>query len=273
MKRIVGLYVDDGRDNARATGARVAKIFADRGWSVRWNGDAFEDAELIVTVGGDGTLLRAARGAIDRDTPILGINAGRLGFLTELDADDPRIERLPELIEAGLQIEERIALHAEFGGKTFFALNDVVVRKGGASRIVPFGLCLDGEQAAHIPADGICISTPTGSTAYFLSAGGSIVSPRVDAFGVVPLLPHTLFSRPLIVPASAKIEITCDSEIVHANLECDGNVVAELPPGATVAIEKHPHAVRFARTTPLRFFERLEEKLRWGVSIKQPPSR
>lgn len=273
MKRVLGLYVDDERDNARATGARVTQIFADRGWTVRDGEDAFTDAALVITVGGDGTLLRAARRAIDSEMPILGINAGRLGFLTELDADDARIERLPELVDAGLQIEERIALRAQYRGRSFFALNDVVVRKGGASRIVPFGLCLDGEQAAHIPADGICISTPTGSTAYFLSAGGSIISPRVDAFGVVPLLPHTLFSRPLIVPASSKIEITCDSEIVRANLECDGNVVAELPPGATVAISKHPHPVRFARTTPLRFFERLEEKLRWGVSIKQPPSR
>ena len=273
MKRAVGLYVDDGRDNARVTGARVAQAFTDRDWAVRTGGEAFVDTELVIAIGGDGTLLRAARRAIDCETPILGINAGRLGFLTELDADDPRIERLPQLVEAGLQIEERIALHARYDGRSFFALNDVVVRKGGASRIVPFGLCLDGEEAAHIPADGICISTPTGSTAYFLSAGGSIVSPRVDAFGVVPLLPHTLFSRPLIVPSSSNIEITCDSEIVHANLECDGNVVAELSPGATVSISKHAHPVRFARTSPLRFFERLEEKLRWGVSIKQPPSR
>jgi len=143
------------------------------------------------------------------------------------------------------------------------------VRKGGVSRIVPFGLCLNDEQAAHIPADGICVATPTGSTAYFLSAGGSIISPQVDAFGIVPLLPHTLFSRPLIVPASSRITISCDSEIVHANLECDGDVMSDLAPGSSVVIERHPRAVRFARVKRLRFFERLEEKLRWGVSIKE----
>jgi NAD+ kinase len=143
------------------------------------------------------------------------------------------------------------------------------VRKGGVSRIVPFGLVLGDEQAAHVPADGICVATPTGSTAYFLSAGGSIISPQVEAFGIVPLLPHTLFSRPLIVPCTARVVITCDSEIVHANLECDGEVVSDLAPGASVVIERHPHAVRFARIERLRFFERLEDKLQWGVSIKE----
>ncbi len=159
---------------------------------------------LFITVGGDGTLLRAARVATENDAPLLGINTGRLGFLTELDAGDPRIDDLPELVERGLVVEERVALEAEYDGRTFFALNDVVVRKGDVSRIVPFGLSLDDEHIADIPADGICVATPTGSTAYFLSAGGSIISPRVDAFGIVPLLPHTLFSRPLIVPASSR---------------------------------------------------------------------
>jgi NAD+ kinase len=273
VNRIVGLYADELRDNARDLADRIAEIFRNAGYEVRANNAPLRGAIVLITVGGDGTLLRGARRAIGDDIPLLGVNAGRLGFLTELDGDDPQIARLPALVEAGFRIEERLALQAEYAGKKYFALNDAVVRKGGVSRIVPFGLRFDDELAAHIPADGICISTPTGSTAYFLSAGGSIVSPRVDAFGVVPLLPHTLFSRPLIVPASTRVEITCDSEIVTANLECDGEIVAELPPGATVAVVKHPRAVRFARIVPLHFFERLEKKLRWGVSIKQTPSR
>lgn len=278
--KVVALYVDVARDNARAIAARVIGIFEKHGYTVALCADqhdalgiapsrvAVSDAALLMTIGGDGTLLRAARIAIDDDLPLLGINTGRLGFLTEFDDADARLEKLPELLERGLHVEERLALCAEYDGKTYFALNDVVVRKGGVSRLVPFGLNLDDEQAAHIPADGICVCTPTGSTAYFLSAGGSIISPRVEAIGVVPLLPHTLFSRPLIVPAGSRIEISCDSEIVRANLECDGDVVAELPPGASVVIRKHPKPVRFARTAPLAFFARLEEKLRWGVSIK-----
>lgn len=269
--RVVALYVDAERENARALAGRVGACFQASGYDIMpmTKGGTLEDAALLVTIGGDGTLLRAARLAVDKGVPIIGINTGRLGFLTEFDEDDEAIDELPDLLERGLIIEERIALCAQYEGRQFFALNDAVVRKGGVSRIVPFGLCLNDEQAAHIPADGICVATPTGSTAYFLSAGGSIISPQVDAFGIVPLLPHTLFSRPLIVPASSRIVISCDSELVHANLECDGEVVSDLSPGASVVIERHPRAVRFARIKRLRFFERLEEKLQWGVSIKE----
>ena len=267
----IALYVDPNRGNALALAERVSHAFSQRGYGVlsTEGKTRLGDAALLVTIGGDGTLLRAARLAVETDTPLLGINTGRLGFLTEFDEDDPRIEKLPELFANGLHIEERVALQAEYQGKRYFALNDVIVRKGGISRIVPFGLCLDDEQAAHIPADGICISTPTGSTAYFLSAGGAIISPRVDAFGIAPLLAHTLFSRPLIVPITSRIEITCDSEIEHANLETDGDLASNLAPGASVTITKHPKSVRFARTSPLHFFERLEEKMLWGVSIKR----
>lgn len=267
VNRTVALYIDVQREHARALGARVAECFERAGYRVTTL-DGVRDAALLVTIGGDGTLLHAARVANDGGIPILGINTGRLGFLTEFDEDDPDLDRLPHLVDQGLEIEERVALQAEYDGRTFFALNDVVVRKGDVSRIVPFGLALNDEQAAHIPADGICVATPTGSTAYFLSAGGSIISPHVDAFGIAPLLPHTLFSRPLIVPADSRIAIRCDSEIVHAHLECDGNRVSELIPGASVVIRRHPRAVRFARTSKLRFFERLEDKMRWGVSIK-----
>ncbi len=278
-RKLVTLYVDATRETARTLAQSVAASFTESGYEIAsWKGApsiqelttsrAAHEASLFVTIGGDGTLLRAARVATECDCPLLGINTGRLGFLTELDYADPRIARLPGLIEEGLFIDERIALLAEYGGHSFFALNDVVVRKGDVSRIVPFGLSLDGEHIADIPADGVCIATPTGSTAYFLSAGGSIISPRVDAFGIVPLLPHTLFSRPLIVPASSHIEITCDSEVAHAHLECDGDVLAEIGPDTVVAVKRHPKRVRFARLSPLRFFERLGEKMSWGLSIK-----
>ena len=270
MGKTVALFVDHDREHARAIAERVAQSFAQRGFHVlRLPEDNVSIAQLVITIGGDGTLLRAARLAVEDEIPILGINTGRLGFLTEFDEDDSRIERLPELMEKGLRIEDRVALRAEYAGRHYFALNDVVVRKGGVPRIVPFTLRLDDEAAAQIPADGVCVATPTGSTAYFLSAGGSIVSPRVDAFGIVPLLPHTLFSRPIIVPANSRIEIGCDVEPAHAHLECDGGTVTEIDPGASVVIRRHPKVVRFARTAPWHFFERLEAKLRWGVSIKE----
>ncbi len=268
-KKVVALYVDTAREHARTIANRIAQDFRAQGFDVV-EGAVAGASSLLITVGGDGTLLRAARIAIESDVPLLGINTGRLGFLTELDEDDPRIGDLPALVEQGLYMDERTALEAEYDGRRYFALNDVVVRKGEVSRIVPFGLGFEGGVTTHIPADGICVATPTGSTAYFLSAGGSLIAPSVDAFGVVPLLPHTLFSRPLIVPIDSRIEITCDSEVAQAHLECDGDVLTDIAPGSSVLIRCHPRRVRFARTAPLDFLERLETKMLWGVSIKSP---
>jgi NAD+ kinase len=268
-RKVIALFVDREREHARAIGNRVAEDFRAAGFEVL---DATQDqnAALIITIGGDGTLLRAARVAVQHDLPLLGVNTGRLGFLTEFDEDDPRLGDLPALVERGLFTDERTALEAEYGNRRYFALNDVVVRKGEVSRIVPFGLSVDNGATTRIAADGICVATPTGSTAYFLSAGGSLIAPNVDAFGVVPLLPHTLFSRPLIVPTSSKIEITSDQESAQAHLECDGEVLSEVEPSSSVFIRCHPKRVRFARTAPLHFLERLEAKMLWGVSIKDP---
>jgi len=268
-RKVVALYVDTAREHARSIASRVASDFRASGFEVV-DGATASTASLVITVGGDGTLLRAARIAVEGDVPLLGINTGRLGFLTELDEDDPRLSDLPALVERGLFMDERTALQAEYGDRRFFALNDVVVRKGEVSRIVPFGLRFEQGATTLIAADGICVATPTGSTAYFLSAGGSLIAPNVEAFGVVPLLPHTLFSRPLIVPIGSRIEITCDLESAQAHLECDGDVLTEVAPSSSVVIGCHPKRVYFARTTPLHFLERLEAKMLWGVSIKDP---
>lgn len=268
-KKVIALYVDTEREHARTIAMRIATDFRANGFEVV-DSKEMASASLVVTVGGDGTLLRAARIAVEHEIALLGINTGRLGFLTELDEDDPRLADLPSLVSRGLVIDERTALQAEYGDRRFFALNDVVVRKGEVSRLVPFGLRVDDGASTQIAADGICVATPTGSTAYFLSAGGSLIAPSVAAFGVVPLLPHTLFSRPLIVPIESRIEITSDLEAAHAHLECDGDVLSEVAPSSCVVIRCHPKRVRFARTAPLHFLERLEAKMLWGVSIKDP---
>jgi NAD+ kinase len=267
--KVIALYVDMEREHARSIAGRVGADFRAAGFEVV---DAGRDvnASLLITVGGDGTLLRAARIAVKNDIPLLGINTGRLGFLTELDEDDPRLDDLPKLVMRGLYPDERTALEAEYGGRRYFALNDVVVRKGEFSRIAPFGLRVDDGATTHVAADGICVATPTGSTAYFLSAGGSLIAPTVEAFGVVPLLPHTLFSRPLIVPTRSKIEITSDRESVQAHLECDGEALSDVEPSSSVFVRCYPKRVRFARTEPLHFLERLETKMLWGVSFKDP---
>jgi NAD+ kinase len=176
---------------------------------------------------------------------------------------------LREVLLGNFGVEERLTLQCAINDQgAHFALNDVVVRRGAQARMAPFGLRLDDELVAHIPSDGIIVSTPTGSTAYFLSAGGPVVSPKVDAFGIAALLPHTFFARPLIVPTSSTVEITCDAETMYANLETDGTIIADLTSGDRVTVKRGPRPVKFVRTRHRPFFSRLEEKLQWGVPIK-----
>jgi len=285
MPKTLGFYVDTEREAARQIATEATFAGRDLGYRIALSdgqddvlhladpNTAVEEAELLVTVGGDGTLLRGARIAYPHDIPLLGVNTGRLGFLTELDGDGQTRKQLREMLREGIAVEERIALEASFSGpngegRRTIALNDVVVRKGAASRIVPFGLELDGEHIASLPADGVVVATPTGSTAYFLSAGGPIVAPSVDVFGIAALLPHTLFARPLIVSASATVVVSLNSEILHANLEADGEMVSDLAPGDRVSIRRAPKPFRFARVAGERYFTRLEQKLRWGVPIR-----
>jgi NAD+ kinase len=278
MKTIV-LSINAGKPAALEIGARIASIAREFGLTVavaddidanhiQTPGARVEDAELVVTIGGDGTLLRGVRLAVPLDVPILGVNTGRLGFLTEVETENLGVLR--RVFAGDFAVEERVALQVSVNGVgAHFALNDTVVRRGAQARMAPFGLSLDGELIAQIPCDGIIVATPTGSTAYFLSAGGPIISPDVDAFGVISLLPHTLFARPLLLPTTATIDITVDSEIVHANLETDGIFVADLSSGDRVTVTRGPRCVKFARTRPRAFFARLEEKLQWGVPIKR----
>jgi len=279
--RTIAFYVNMHRERAREIAARAAAIAREVGYAVALPHEqddvlhlatpeaTIAGAELLVTIGGDGTLLRGVHLAAPFGVPVLGINTGRLGFLTEFEGS-LALDDLRSALEVGFFTETRAALSACInGGEKHFALNDVVVRRSANARMAPFGLSLDGELVAHIPADGVIVSTATGSTAYFLSAGGPIISPGVDAFGIIALLPHTLFARPLIVPTTSLIEIICDPENVRATLEVDGMVVAELEPNDVVTVRRTPIPVRFARTRPQAFFSRLQEKLQWGVPIKR----
>lgn len=275
----IALYVDLFREHARAAAAAIAASIRDAGYAVALEAEQERElrlasvgadlarARLLVTLGGDGTLLRAAQLAAPHGIPLFGINTGRLGFLTEMDGNDAAISRLPEIFAAGFEIDERTALQVEMHGRTHFALNDIVVTRT-KPHMTPFSLYIDGKEAAHVPADGIVVATPTGSTAYSLSAGGPIVAPDVDAFVVTALLPHTLFSRPLVVPTSSTIVIACDAETSGVVLEADGQLVEALQPGERVTVSRYAHKVRFARREPLDFFALLEGKLRWNAPVK-----
>jgi NAD+ kinase len=277
----VALYVSFEHEHARAVAQRVATMVREAGFAIALCDEqnevldlatpraSVEDAVLLVTIGGDGTLLRAAQIAAPRRIALFGINTGRLGFLTEADARSSDLATLVHILQNGFVEEERTALEACVRGRAHFALNDIVMRRGETARMTPFGLFIDGQEAAHVPADGIAVATPTGSTAYFLSAGGPILAPDVAAFGIVALLPHTLFSRPLVVPDSSNVELVCDGDSDHATLEADGRVVEELAPGERVTVTRYALPVRFARHAPLNCFALLEAKLRWNAPIKE----
>jgi NAD+ kinase len=280
----IALYVDLTRDHARQTAAAVAGTIRAAGFRVALcenqalqlgladDGTRVEEAVLLVTVGGDGTLLRAAHIAAPYGIPLLGINTGRLGFLTELDGRGPELDLLPEILREGFAIDERTALEARVHAQTHLALNDIVVRRTQDSHMTPFGIYVDGKEAALVPSDGVIVATPTGSTAYFLSAGGPILSPDVAAFGIIALLPHTLFTRPLVVPDTSTIWLTCDAETEGVVLESDGRSVGKLHPGERVEIARYPLPIRFARRAPLDFFSVLEAKLRWNAPLKERES-
>jgi NAD+ kinase len=276
----VAFYVSLDRDRAREATRNVTAAVRDAGFAIALcsGKDAaldvgtcdgsVENAVLLVTIGGDGTLLRAAQIAAPHGIPLFGINTGRLGFLTEIDADGSEAQAIAGVLRDGFVVEERIALQAHLRGGAYMALNDVVVRRASSGHMTPFGLYVDGKEAAHFAADGVVVSTPTGSTAYLLSAGGPILAPDVEAFGIVALLPHTLFTRPLVVPDTSKVTLTCAGEFERATLEADGRVVDELGPGDRVVVTRYARRVRFARREALNFFALLEQKLRWNAPIK-----
>ncbi len=228
-------------------------------------------ADVLISLGGDGTLLQAAHLAAPLGIPIMGVDFGRMGFLTQANRWDYQTI-VCEILRSGLQIESHIALEASLGGasRRYFAVNDIHIDRRHQGHIVGFGVEIEGEHVAQIPADGMIVSTPTGSTAYFLSAGGPILSPRLDAFGIAPICPHTLFSRPLVVSADQSIRITVSGDSSGAQLYADGRLEGELPPNSAVDIVKAAQTVDFVRLDNRFFFQVLERKLHWGTSIKRP---
>ncbi len=228
-----------------------------------------QSADLLVSLGGDGTLLQAAHLAGPLGIPLLGVDFGRVGFLTEVGRSGYETA-LESILKNGARTESHLALEARVLGASehFYAVNDIHIDRKHQGHIVNFGIVLSGAHIATIPADGIVVASPTGSTAYFLSAGGPIMSPKLAAVGIAPICPHTLFSRPLIVSADETIQIVLPRDSKGTQLFVDGQPVAELAPGATVEVVRATQPVEFVRLDGGYFFQTLERKLHWGMSIK-----
>jgi len=230
--------------------------------------DLLARVDLLLLLGGDGTLLAAARMLADRDVPILPVNLGHLGFLTSVTPDELH-SLLDQVIAGKHRISERILLRAEIlrGGQVIYqqrALNEAVVSKSSLARIADFDLEVDGSYVCSYKADGLIIATPTGSTGYSLSAGGPIIYPVLDAFVVTPICPHSLTNRPLVIPDSAKMRITLGEGEQSLYLTLDGQVGEKLEHEDCIAISREPRKLKLVRPARKTYFEILRRKLKWG---------
>jgi len=224
-----------------------------------------DGTRLIVSIGGDGTLLWTAQQAAVARIPVLGINAGRLGFLTQVQLGEEGTA-LDRWAEGDFRLHRRALLEARVGDRVFHALNDTVVHKGIDINLIRLEVSVDGVTAGHFDADGVIVSTPTGSTGYGLSLGGPIVHPDVRALVFMPLNPHSLFNRPVVIPESARVVIHVPT--ASAILTCDGQQNAALQPGARIEIAAPGLEVQLVQFDGGRnFFELLRRKLRWGLPL------
>jgi NAD+ kinase len=233
-----------------------------------------EHVDLLVSIGGDGTMLTAARRVAGETVPILGVNLGRLGFLTDIVPD--QVDDAIAAVVAGDYIaEDRMLLSATLlrdgnaanASEPTLAFNDVVLQKGSSGRMFDFDTVVDGTFVNRHSGDGLIVATPTGSTAYALSCGGPIIEPGVDALVMVPICPHSLSDRPLVVPASSHIEITlADSE--PAFVSCDGEELDEMHPNDRLQIQAADETVRLLHPRDHSYYELLRSKLNWGKASR-----
>ncbi len=232
--------------------------------------------DALITLGGDGTLIRGARFLGGANVPIFGVNLGKLGFLTTCQAEEFP-EAFARFVRGEHHVQSRMVLEASTWTATgelglhLRALNDVAVHKGGYARVLRMKVSANDELIARLAADGIVIATPTGSTAYSLSAGGPIVVPTFDSFIVTPVAAHTLALRPTILPPDVTIAVDMEEGNEEVLLTADGQVGIAIAPGQRITVRRSPHPVRLVRFSDLTFFKRLRHKLGWGgPQLREP---
>lgn len=225
------------------------------------------NADLVIVLGGDGTMLSAARALLDSKIPLVGVNRGRFGFLTDVNSES-MLEAMDGILRGEFNIEQRILLTASIlrDGKMISegcALNDVVVTKTGMSRLIELEVFIDGQFVHKQRSDGLILSTPTGTTAYSLSAGGPILHPTLDAIALVPICPHTLSNRPIAINSASKVEIT----LVYAEdagVHFDGQLQVAIKQGDKVIVQRAEKTVSLLHPLGHSHYDMLREKLNWG---------
>jgi len=283
--KTIGLVVNPQKKGAVELGGEIAKWLGSRSVRVvvedeaaRFVGSGFHEApleqvcesEVVIVLGGDGTILRVARTAGAKGTPMLGVHLGQYGFITEIHPPDV-MDALARVLEGDYKVSERMMLCAELSRNenTVFespALNDVVVSKGPLARLLKLHTYVDERLIATYAADGIIVSSPTGSTAYSLSAGGPVVNPDVNALIITPICPHTLNARSLVVPDTASVHVIgeCGEGDDGMMLTVDGQIGFQMHTGDKITVRRAGYSARIVYWDSMSFYDKLQSRLRWG---------
>ncbi|HLK15380.1 MAG TPA: NAD(+)/NADH kinase [Fimbriimonadaceae bacterium] len=277
------LLINHTRKDALSAARKARDLLGERGVSVACDPEsapllqldpvapeAFAQCDLVISFGGDGTLIRASHWCSEAGTPILGVYYGRFGFVTQCNGED-LADCLRAFVEGNAKFEERMMIQTDLlrGGKsvaTIHSLNEMVVQRAVTVRMLTFVVEVDGNELTSYPADGVIVSTATGSTAYNLSAGGPILDPRVHALLLTALAPHTLSARPLVLHADSEIHLSLQSE-GEAVLSADGQARLHLLSGDVVRVRKSPRITRLMTVQPDDFLRKLPQRLFWSQSI------
>ena len=253
----INLYIDESSNyQNQLVGSKDHKTFTDI-------------VDLIIVFGGDGTLLNSARQYLEYEIPILGVNMGNVGFLTDIKTDNFE-ESLKEILNGSYKIEERNLVSAAYNDNHMYGLNEVVIHSGAYAQLMRYRLNVNNKVVYEQRSDGLIIATPTGSTAYALSAGGPIIHPSLDVWTILPMLPQSLSSRPFIISSNENVEIELfDGPSDNAKICVDGQDDIDLPYGVKITISKMHKTLKLVHPEDNDFFEACREKLGWSLNISK----
>ena len=253
----INLYIDKSSNNKNEN------------FSVLEHKEYVKKVDIVVVFGGDGTLLNAARKYLNYDIPILGINMGNVGFLTDISTDNFE-KTIKEVLDGNYKIEERNLVSAKFGNNHLYGLNEVVIHSGAYAQLMRYRLNVNDKVVYEQRSDGLIIATPTGSTAYALSAGGPIIHPSLDVWTILPMLPQSLSSRPFVISTDEKVEMDLfEGPNENAKICVDGQDDIDIPYGEKILISKMEKTLKLVHPNDNDFFEACREKLGWSLNISK----
>jgi NAD+ kinase len=259
------LLGDSLYENRELLSEKIKKMnFAD-------NDNLCKKSDIILSIGGDGTMLASAFKAHKYDKPVMGINLGKLGFLAEVNINQMDVF-IDDIKRGRYKIDKRMVIESDCCGhkiEKLFAINDIVIDKGGWPKMIDITISVDDEYVTTFAADGLIVATPTGSTGYSISTGGPIVSPRADVITLSPISPHSLTVRPLVLSGNQVITIKANSLHKELHVNCDGQRVFSFPPPLEIRIKKCERPLKLVHTSLSNYYETLRNKLLWGIDLRK----